>query len=192
MNYIVNNPALKLIRSTGVTLLIFLHVKPNQLTIFGGVLALVAGFVATTGSFTYAGLLFILGSSMDGFDGELARKTDTDSIQGAFLDSVFDRLGEGFLLIGVIYYLASVHDNLGVLLTVGALFFSLLVSYSRARGESLGLDSSGGIAPREVRVVIVCFSLLISSAFYALMALLVFLSAVTFLQRSIKAFRSSN
>jgi CDP-diacylglycerol--glycerol-3-phosphate 3-phosphatidyltransferase len=78
---------------------------------------------------------------------------------GAFLDSTLDRLEEGVVLIAVGAYFAERGDNLAVAAVVAAVLFSLMVSYTRARAEALGVECKVGIATRAIRVVILSVGL---------------------------------
>ncbi len=173
------------IRSPIVRVLAAVGVRPNHLTVVGALIAVGAGYLASQGALLPAGLVFLVGSLMDGLDGALARHTDSVSRTGAFLDSVLDRVGEAALLIGLSFYFAREDDALAVVVTTAALAFSMLVSYARARAESLGLNRGGFIpAPRPVRVVILSVGLLIGLPLIAVIAVAV-LSAVSALQRII-------
>ena len=146
-----------------------------------------AGYLASHGGLLPAGLVFLAGSLMDGLDGALARHTNSASRTGAFLDSVLDRVGEAALLIGLSLYFAAKDDYLAIGATAAALALSMLVSYARARAESLGLNRGGFIpAPRPVRVVILSAGLIIAQPLIAVIAVAV-LSAVSAVQRIIAA-----
>ena len=136
-----------------------------------------------------AGLVFLVGSLMDGLDGALARHTDSASDTGAFLDSVLDRVGEAALLIGLAVYFAREDDEIGIAATVAALALSMLVSYTRARAQSLGLNVGGIIpAPRPVRVLLLSASLIIGQPRVAVILVAV-LAAVSALMRIVAGMR---
>ncbi len=111
------------------------------------------------------GIVFLVGGGLDLFDGGLARLTGTESPFGALLDSVFDRLGEAALLVGLgIYGLRFVSDDdqlLFVLVVLLALVFSQGVSYLRARGEGLGAFTRSGLMTRTERVIILGLGLVV-------------------------------
>lgn len=177
--------AVERIRSPIVRVLAAVGVRPNHLTVLGALIAVGAGYLAGQGALLPAGLIFLAGSLMDGLDGALARHTDSVSRTGAFLDSVLDRVGEAALLIGLSFYFAGEDEALAVVVTSAALALSMLVSYARARAESLGLNRGGIIlAPRPVRVAILSAGLVIAQPFIAVIAVAV-LSAVSALQRII-------
>ncbi len=177
--------AIEGIRSPIVRVLAVVGVRPNHLTVLGALIAVGAGYLAGQGALLPAGLIFLAGSLMDGLDGALARHTDSVSRTGAFLDSALDRVGEAALLIGLSFYFAREDDALAVVVTSAVLALSMLVSYARARAESLGLNRGGIIlAPRPVRVAILAAGLVIAQPFIAVIAVAA-LSAVSALQRII-------
>jgi phosphatidylglycerophosphate synthase len=138
---------------------------PNALTLIGFGIALVAAWAAATQSWTLAGVLVIFGGVFDLLDGALARATGTTSRLGAFLDSTFDRLGEAVVYIGVIWGLLEVGYVLGPQVAAAAMAAAFMVSYTRAKSENLGFTSGTGmaavgVAPREVRIVILTVGLL--------------------------------
>ncbi len=109
--------------------------------------------------FFLAGVAFIVGSIMDTLDGRYSRMSGKGTQFGAFLDSTLDRLEEGIVLTAVAAYFASQHDQLAVAAVVAAVLFSLMVSYTRARAEALGVQCKVGLATRPVRVVILSIGL---------------------------------
>ena len=183
--------AVERIRSPIVRVLAVVGVRPNHLTVLGALIAVGAGYLAGQGALLPAGLIFLAGSLMDGLDGALARHTDSVSRTGAFLDSVLDRVGEAALLIGLSFYFAREDDALAVVVTSAALALSMLVSYARARAESLGLNRGGVIpAPRPIRVVILAAGLVIAQPLIAVIAVAA-LSAVSALRRIIAGMAGS-
>jgi CDP-diacylglycerol--glycerol-3-phosphate 3-phosphatidyltransferase len=109
--------------------------------------------------FFLAGVAFIVGSICDTLDGRYSRMSGKGTPFGAFLDSTLDRLEEGIVLIAVGAYFADRGDELAVGATVAAVLFSLMVSYTRARAEALGVECKVGLATRAVRVVILSIGL---------------------------------
>ena len=134
-------------------------VTPNAITLVGFSICVGSAVLVALGWPLYAGIAFAVGSILDLFDGALARLTGKASPFGALLDSVFDRLGEASLFVGLgIYYLLGdlppaqlILSMLSVLL---GLVFSQGVSYLRARGEGLGAFTTSGIMTRTERVII--------------------------------------
>jgi phosphatidylglycerophosphate synthase len=146
-----------------------LGLTPNHLTLIGFGIAIVAAVAAGTQAWLAAGVLLIVGALFDLFDGALARATGRASKLGAFMDSVFDRAGEGVVYIGVVAGCLAANFNTGALAGSAALTAAFMVSYVRAKSESLGFTAGSGmaavgLAPREVRIVILTLGLLLTDA----------------------------
>jgi phosphatidylglycerophosphate synthase len=145
---------------------------PNALTILGFGISVAAAIAAGNQAWILAGLLVIFGGVFDLFDGALARATDKVSRFGAFLDSVFDRAGEAVLYIGIAIGcleagVVAPMFTLGAALAASAMAASFMVSYARAKSESLGFTpgtgmANVGVAPREVRLVLVTAGLILT------------------------------
>jgi CDP-diacylglycerol--glycerol-3-phosphate 3-phosphatidyltransferase len=144
-----------------------LGLTPNALTVIGFGISVVAAIAAAQQAWIAAGLLVIFGGVFDLFDGALARATNTVSLLGAFLDSVFDRAGEAVLYLGIAIGSLAAGFDLGAVLAAAAMGASFMVSYTRAKSESLGFTpgtgmANIGVAPREVRLVILTLGLLLT------------------------------
>ena len=138
---------------------------PNALTVIGFVIACVAAVAAGAQAWLAAGLLVIFGAVFDLFDGALARATGKASRLGAFLDSTLDRGGEGVVYIGIVWGTLDLGLWRPTILAAMAMAAAFMVSYTRAKSESLGFTSgtgmaSVGLAPREVRIVILTVGLI--------------------------------
>ena len=105
------------------------------------------------------GVAFIAGSIMDTLDGRYSRMSGKGTPFGAFLDSTLDRVEEGIVLTAVAGYFALRGDRAAAAAVVVAVLASLMVSYTRARAEALGVECKVGIATRPVRVVILSIGL---------------------------------
>ena len=136
-----------------------LPITPNQISLTGFGLNLAAAVLLYESLFFLAGIAFIVGSICDTLDGRYSRLSGKGTPFGAFLDSTLDRVEEGIVLIAVGAHFANQHDKLATMAVVGAVLFSLMVSYTRARAEGLGVDGKAGIADRPVRVVIISIGL---------------------------------
>jgi CDP-diacylglycerol--glycerol-3-phosphate 3-phosphatidyltransferase len=136
------------------------RLTPNAISMTGFVLNVVAAVLITQRLFFLAGLAFIVGSLMDTLDGRYSRMSGKGSLFGAFLDSTLDRMEEGIVLTAVAAYFASQGDEIAVAATVVAVLGSLMVSYTRARAEALGVECKVGLATRPVRVVLLSGGLL--------------------------------
>ena len=178
---------------------------PNALTVIGFGIAVVAGFAASQQAWLAAGLLVIFGGVFDLFDGALARATNKVSRLGAFLDSVFDRAGEATLYIGIATGTLIAGHERGAVLAATAMGASFMVSYVRAKSESLGFTpgtgmANVGVAPREVRLVLLTLGLLaggVSSAALSeqildvTLALITILATITTIQRIVHVTRQN-
>ena len=142
---------------------------PNHLTLIGFGIAVVAAVAAWQQYLLAAGLLLVLGGVFDLFDGALARATGTASKLGAFMDSVFDRAGEAIVYVGIAAACVEAEFPIGAILVAAAMASAFMVSYVRAKSESLGFEigrgmAAVGVAPREVRIVILTVGLVLAGA----------------------------
>ena len=130
------------------------RLTPNTISLTGFILNLAAAGLVVERLFFLAGIAFIVGSVMDTLDGRYSRMSGKGTPFGAFLDSTLDRLEEGIVLTAVGAYFAARHNEVATAAVVAAVLFSLMVSYTRARAEALGVACKVGLATRPVRVVI--------------------------------------
>ena len=167
------------------------RLTPNAISLTGFALNLAAAGLVVGRMFFLAGIAFTVGSVMDTLDGRYSRMSGKGTPFGAFLDSTLDRLEEGIVLTAVAAYFASRHNQVAVAAVVAGVLASLMVSYTRARAEALGVACKVGLAPRPVRVVILSIGLLFargaSIGHFELLAPAVYvlaaLSAITVVQR---------
>ncbi len=167
------------------------RLTPNGISIVGFTLNLAAAVLVTQRLFFCAGLAFIVGSIMDTLDGRYSRMSGKGTLFGAFLDSTLDRIEEGIVLAAVAGYFAAIGDDFAAAMCVVAVLGSLMVSYTRARAEALGVECKVGLATRPVRVVVLSIGLvfargaslgdfhLLAAAIYVLAAL----TTITVIQR---------
>lgn len=160
---------------------------PNQVTVIGFGLTCIAAGLAAFGSLLGAGVVLIFAGTCDILDGALARSTNAGYPYGAFLDSTLDRYSEGVIYLGLAAYFVTVPGPLGrwlVLATLGALAGSFLVSYVRARAQSLGFTCESGLFARPERVVVTVIGLIFGGyVLYTVVFLLALVTNVTALQR---------
>jgi CDP-diacylglycerol---glycerol-3-phosphate 3-phosphatidyltransferase len=135
------------------------RLTPNMISMTGLVLNVLAAVLVTQRLFFLAGVAFIVGSIMDTLDGRYSRMSGKGTPFGAFLDSTLDRIEEGVVLTTVAVYFSSRGMDFAVGACVLAVLGSLMVSYTRARAEALGVENKGGLATRAVRVVILSVGL---------------------------------
>ena len=158
----------------------------DTLTVIGIAFSVIAGIVIAQGEFGFGLILLLLGSIPDLLDGPLAKARGTSSKRGAFFDSFSDRVSDLFIFEGLGWYFSrSDHPELAVLpfAIYGA---ASLISYQRAKAESLGFNAKGGIMERAERLVLLGLGLLFSSLLVPILWITLFLSAVTVVQRFVK------
>ena len=136
------------------------RLTPNAISLTGLALNVVAAVLVFADEFFLGGLAFIVGSLMDTLDGSYSRMSGKGTQFGAFLDSTLDRASEGIVLTAVAYQFADEGKNAAAAAVVAAVLASVMVSYTRARAEALGIKGDVGIAPRAVRVIILAIGLL--------------------------------
>jgi len=163
-----------------------LGVSPNAITVFGFILALVAGVLIATENLITAAAVYLLSGLCDTFDGIVARITGKKSRLGAFLDSFLDRYADFFPLAGVASLAFKHQDQLLFTLTLLAIAGSFATSYARARAEALGVECKVGIMERPERFVVLLAGVATGYLSVA-MSVLALLSNVTAFQRLICA-----
>ena len=169
-------PGARLFKTMGLT--------PNAITLLGFGVCVVSAYFVASGWLVWGGVAFLAGGILDLFDGALARMTGKDSPFGALLDSVFDRLGEAALFVGMgVYALrAEVSEDSRAYFLIAlllALIFSQGVSYLRARGEGLGVFTRDGLMTRTERVALLGIGLLLGWIPWVLMGALIAIAAVS-------------
>lgn len=161
------------------------RLTPNAISLTGLALCLVAAALVYVDQLFLGGIAFIIGSVCDMLDGKYSRMSGKASPFGAFLDSTLDRIEEGVMLTVIAASFVAEGNKLAVAATAGAIVSSIMVSYTRARAEALGVECKVGFGNRAGRVIILSAGLLLAGlgvleyAVYVLAAL----STVTVLQR---------
>ena len=140
-------------------------VHPNAITTIGLVINFLVAIVFVIGAefgerndhsyVGWAGAIILFAGLFDMIDGQLARKGNLASKFGALYDSVLDRYSEMIMFLGICYYLVSHDYFLSSLFAFIAMIGSVMVSYTRARAEGLGVDASVGLMQRPERIVII-------------------------------------
>lgn len=159
-----NGPAQEF-RSQARDRLIQSRLTPNAISTAGLVGNLVAAVLITQELFVWGGIAFILGSIMDTLDGRYSRMSGKGTLFGAFLDSTLDRIVEGVVITAIAWYFAEQGNSLAAAACVYVVLGSLMVSYTRARAEALGVECKVGLATRPVRVVILSIGILFAGGF---------------------------
>jgi len=147
-------------RATARNRLIESRLTPNAISMTGLALNVAAAVLVFEEEFFLGGLTFIVGSIMDMLDGRYSRMSGKGTPFGAFLDSTLDRIEEGVVLTAVAIYFSRQGNDAAVAAVVLTVLLSLMVSYTRARAEALGVECKVGLATRAVRVVILSAGLL--------------------------------
>lgn len=133
--------------------LVKLGVTPTAMTVFGLFVAISGSVVIGFGELFWGGLIALAGSAIDGLDGSVARASNRVTIRGAYLDSIFDRIGEISILTGLA--VSQRTDARILLLSILAMGGALMIPYIRSKAEELGIDGKGGILGRAERVILV-------------------------------------
>ena len=136
------------------------RLTPNAISLTGFALNVLAAVLVWEQLFFLGGVAFVVGSIMDTLDGRYSRMSGKGTPFGAFLDSTLDRIEEGIVLTAVAGYFALQGNRVAAAAVVVAVLASLMVSYTRARAEALGVECKVGIATRPVRVVILSIGLI--------------------------------
>jgi CDP-diacylglycerol--glycerol-3-phosphate 3-phosphatidyltransferase len=171
------------LRRTGLT--------PDHLTLIGLLLAVAAAIVIALGGLRGGLLLVILAALPDLLDGALAKASNNASQRGAFFDSVADRVTDMLLLGGVGWYVATEYGAHAALLPFAVMGLSALISYQRAKAESLGLSAKGGLMERAERVILLCIGLLFDSILVPILWVMLVLTAVTAVQRFVGVWKQA-
>jgi CDP-diacylglycerol--glycerol-3-phosphate 3-phosphatidyltransferase len=167
--------------------------SPDLITNVGLVLTLGVAPLLAWGHIRLGGVLLAVASVCDALDGTLARISDKESRFGAFLDSTIDRFEEAIVLLGLTIYYARTGGVWQVALIFVAVVGSLMVSYTRARAEALGVACKGGFMTRPVRVglLIVALVLALPGTVEAALILIAVLGLLTSLQRIYHVWRAT-
>jgi phosphatidylglycerophosphate synthase len=136
------------------------RVTPNTITVASLVMCAITGAAVALGHLAGAVWLYLFAGILDVLDGRLARLTNRQTPAGALFDSVADRWGELFVFAG---YVWLVHDSVWLLSVMGAIGGSMMVSYTRARAEALGVAVKTGVMQRAERIVLVAGGTLIAA-----------------------------
>jgi CDP-diacylglycerol---glycerol-3-phosphate 3-phosphatidyltransferase len=136
-----------------------LGLHPNTLTIVGCLLQLGVGVVLASGALRLGGVLLALASAFDALDGALARQLGKTSRFGAFLDSSLDRISESGILLGLAWFYMGQPGRTEEIIIYIAIVGSLMVSYTRARAEGLGIECKEGLFTRVERTLVLFIGL---------------------------------
>ena len=166
-----------------------LGVTPTVMTSVGLAIVIVGSVVISTGALRAGAIIVLIGSILDGLDGSVARASGTETARGAFLDSVFDRMGEVAAFAGLGVSFAESGDERVLLLIVLAVGGAMLVPYIRSRAEVEGFNGKGGLMGRAERVLLFTVGL-IAGLVEPMLWTFVILVWITALLRFIDTYRS--
>lgn len=170
----LTNPIAAFLNRIGIT--------PNALTISGLVGSSIGAYFLARGSFIVGGLILAVMGAIDALDGTMARLRGEPSNFGAFVDSVADRYSELVIYAGLLYFTVKESDLILSMLVFAAMAGSILVSYVRARAQSLGYEAKVGILSRFERFIVLVPSLIIGYPWVGV-AIIAVLANITALQR---------
>jgi CDP-diacylglycerol--glycerol-3-phosphate 3-phosphatidyltransferase len=180
-----------------------LGITPNMLTVIGLLLSGLTAIVIAQGLIAIGGWLVLFAGIFDMFDGAMARVRNAATTFGAFLDSTLDRYSEGIILFGLLYYALQhpglkdplwpmPHEQIWMVSFIYiALLGSLMVSYTKARAEGLGLECKTGLLARPERVILLAIGLIFTSTGIWAVALLAVFSNVTAVERILSIWRAT-
>jgi CDP-diacylglycerol--glycerol-3-phosphate 3-phosphatidyltransferase len=166
--------------------------SPDHLTTFGLLLSVPTAWAIGTGRLGLGLALLIFSAVPDLLDGALAKAAHRATVRGAFFDSVCDRVSDTFVLGGFAWYLQNRYGGHAAMLPFAILGVSLLISYLRAKAESLGFQAKGGIMERAERVVVLCAGLAFSFVLVPLLWIMLALTIFTAGQRFHKVWRQAS
>ena len=166
-------------------------VTANALTATGIVIAGIGSVFIGQGRLFLGFIFLILTGLPDALDGAVAKASGTSSVRGAFLDSVSDRVTDILLFCGIAWYLASNESGRIMMLPVAVMGAAMLISYQRAKAESLGFDAKGGVMERAERFIVLALGLLISDILIPVLWVMLILTLITAIQRFIKVWKQA-
>lgn len=172
------------LRRTGIT--------ADVLTVVGILMAMAAAVVIGNGHLRLGFLLLVLTGIPDALDGAVAKASGTSSVRGAFFDSVSDRVTDVLLFSGLAWYLMSNHPGRIAMLPIAIMGAAMLISYQRAKAESLGFDAKGGIMERAERFIVLAFGLLFNEILIPVLWVMLVLTLATAVQRFVKVWRQAS
>ncbi|HEV2069483.1 MAG TPA: CDP-alcohol phosphatidyltransferase family protein, partial [Acidimicrobiales bacterium] len=164
----------------------------DHLTVVGMVMAVATAVAVANGALRLGVLLLVASALPDALDGAVAKASGTAGPRGSFFDSVADRVTDSLLLGGVAWYLSSTMGGRIVLLPFAVLATSTLVSYQRAKAESLGFEARGGLMERAERIVALGIGLLFDALLVPVLWLMLVLTLFTAVQRFVKVWRQAS
>jgi CDP-diacylglycerol---glycerol-3-phosphate 3-phosphatidyltransferase len=167
-------------------------ITADVLTATGLISATACAVLVATGHLHLAVILLIITGLHDLLDGPVAKAAGTASVRGAFFDSVTDRVADALLMGGVSWYLVSQHEGHLAVLPLAVLGVTALVSYERAKAESLGLSAKGGLMERAERMILLGIALLDSAFVVPVLWAMLVLISITAIARFVKVWNEAS
>ena len=167
-------------------------VTADHLTLLGVIMAVAAAVAIANGALRVGVLLVAASTLPDALDGAVAKASGTATPRGSYFDSVADRLTDTLLLGGVAWYLSGLEGGRIAVLPFALLGASMLVSYQRAKAESLGFDARGGLMERAERIILLGLGLLFEWALIPVLWVMLVLTTITAAQRFAKVWRQAS
>jgi len=169
-----------------------LGVNADHVTAAGLVMGVGTGLAVASGRLIVGLLLLILSGALDLFDGAVAKASKTSTPRGAFFDSVSDRVSDAFMFGGVAWYLASWKHGHWAVLALAVLAASMLISYERARAESLCYQARGGLMERAERMFLLGVGLAFGVVLIPVLWVMLVLTCFTAVQRFVRVWRQAS
>jgi CDP-diacylglycerol--glycerol-3-phosphate 3-phosphatidyltransferase len=167
-------------------------ITADVLTATGLISATITALLVATGHLHLAIVFLIITGMHDLFDGPVAKAAGTASVRGAFFDSVTDRIADAVLMCGVAWYLIGRNEGHLVLLPMAILAVTALVSYERAKAESLGLAAKGGLMERAERMFLLGVGFLSAAVLVPVLWILFVLISLTAVARFVKVWNAAS
>jgi len=167
-------------------------ITADHLTLLGVVMAVGAAIAIANGALRLGFVFLLLTAVPDVLDGAVAKASGTASPRGAFFDSVSDRVSDALLLGGIAWYLENNYSGHIAILPMAVLAMSMLISYERAKAESLGFDARGGVMERAERLIALGLGLLFEGLLVAVLWIMLLLTAFTAVQRFVMVWRQAS
>ena len=168
------------------------RLTPDHLTIVGLLVGIAAAVAIGFGRLWVGLALVILAALPDLLDGALAKASGTSSQRGAFFDSTVDRVTDSLLLGGIGWHFALTEDPRLVLLPFAVASISSVISYQRAKAESLGIEAKGGLMERAERIIAILVGLAFNVLLIPILWIMLVLTSITALQRFWKVWNAAD
>lgn len=162
-----------------------LPVNPNIITFIGMLITASSGFIIPFNLFL-GGIFILAGGAFDLIDGIVARVNGRATKFGALLDSTLDRIADGFIFLGIVWYFFRINQDAAMIIAILCMIASFLISYVRARAEGIGVSCNVGIIERPERLIFLAFGCL-TGLIYSILIVLTVLSWITVIQRILYA-----